>query len=224
MLTETKKRKICLAALNGSILVVSVIFAGFWLASTAQANKYNTNAQKYYGDTLNWYDTECWKGPFTDDQEALKFMEDISGCNGNECSGDGTKWSVMYALNGATFLLFSLNAILGIFGSIFFWPRVIGFVCNCCLSCILFAGIITTGVFRYRTWGKLCSLCTSATHITESGELTDKTTYESDGTRISVLFVFQILLFIFFCAGGMYPVKPARKEETPISNQLMHHN
>ena len=45
MLTETKKRKICLAALNGSILVVSVIFAGFWLASTAQANEYNTHAQ-----------------------------------------------------------------------------------------------------------------------------------------------------------------------------------
>ena len=128
-----------------------MIFAGFWLASASQANKFNDYVAKYENDSMDWYDVECWKGPFTDTQQALEYMEDIAGDCDSDCLEQGTKWSVVYALNGSTFLLFSFNAILGIFGSLFFWPRVIGFVCNCCLSCILFAGIIVTGVFRFRT-------------------------------------------------------------------------
>ena len=57
MTTETKKRKILLAAINSCILVSSIMFAGFWFAATSNASKYNDYAAKYVGDSVNWYDT-----------------------------------------------------------------------------------------------------------------------------------------------------------------------
>ena len=174
---------------------------------------------------VNWYDTYCWKGPFTDTDLALEYENEIasSDCD-SDCLAAGSKWSIIYSLNGATFLLISLNSIIGVFGVWYFWPRVIGFVCNCCLTCVLFAAIIVTGVFRYRNQGKLCALSTASTHIDESDNLTDKTTYESDGKQITALFTFELMVFIFFCVGGGWPVKPSGsyQEETPISDQLMH--
>ena len=47
MASETKKRKICLGVLSSLISVSSCIFAGFWLALTANANKYNNLANEY---------------------------------------------------------------------------------------------------------------------------------------------------------------------------------
>ena len=72
MTTETKKRKMCLGVLSSVILLSSLIFAGFWLALTANANKYNNLAIEYRSNSLNWYDFDCMGGSFSDTAEALK--------------------------------------------------------------------------------------------------------------------------------------------------------
>ena len=70
--------------------MISLIFAGLWLKSTAQANKFNDYVAKYESASINHYDTECWSGPFTDSLTALDYMSEIAGDCDSDCLEKGT--------------------------------------------------------------------------------------------------------------------------------------
>ena len=75
-----------------------------------------------------------------------------------ECKDKGSKWSVAFAMNSVVYMLIAFNAVLMIAGVYLVWLRVTSMCCNCCLSIINLAAIITTAVFRFRKLGKLCAL------------------------------------------------------------------
>ena len=105
------------------------------------------------------YDLGCYEGAFTDSSEADKLLDDlnVSGCD-SDCMQNGSNWSVIYTFMASTYMLYAANAALGAFGSFWLWPRVISSCCNCLLSFVFLAAIITTAVYRFRTKGQLCAL------------------------------------------------------------------
>ena len=70
----------------------------------------------------------------------------------------GTSWSTVYLFNGVILMLILFNAILAIVGGFFFWPRLFALLINLVLSLVHFCAIITAGVYRFRSLGKLCAL------------------------------------------------------------------
>ena len=220
MAVETKKTKIAIIVASSAILVASTILSGFYLNSTAIVQKYEQKAEQYdRASSVVWYDVDCRNGPFKDTNLALKYMNEIieGGC-GSDCLQMGSKWSIIYSLNGSTLLLVALNMILNIFGAFLFWPRIIGGVCNCFLSCVHFAAIIATAVFRFRLYGQLCALSQGPAYIDENNNLTTERTFETDGQMISGLWISQLFFFLVFTLGGSFPAKPAKGERQTTLN------
>jgi len=225
MAAETKQSKIVIIVASGIILVASTILAGFYLASTANVQSYQTKALEYdKASSIIWYDVDCWDGPFSDTTLALEYKQEIatSDCD-SDCLEMGTKWSIIYSLNGSTLLLIAMNMILMIFGAFRFWPRMIGACCNCLLSCIHLAAIITTAVFRFRLQGKLCALSLLPTKIDREMNLSFDRTFETDGQMIIGLWISQLIFFLVFSFGGCFSAKPAKGETPGDLNSLLHH-
>ena len=61
------------------------------------------------------------------------------------------------------------NAILAIFGAFYFWPRLFAMLFNLVLSIVHFCAVVTTGVYRFRSLGKLCAL---SIQPTKKGDVT----------------------------------------------------
>ena len=76
----------------------------------------------------------------------------------------------------------------------------------CLLGCVNLAAIITTGVFRLNTQGKLAALSTQP--IKYEGGLTtsDSRTYESDGKVILALWITSLVMCCCNCLQS-YQVK-----------------
>ena len=68
-------------------------------------------------------------------------------------------------MNSVIYMLIAFNAVLMIAGVYLVWLRVTSMCCNCCLSCINLAAIITTAVFRFRPMGQLCALSTASVKV-----------------------------------------------------------
>ena len=71
---------------------------------------------------------------------------------------EGTLWSTVFLFNGVTLVLISANAVLMMFGALYFFPRLIALVANLLLTTVHFCAIISTTVFRFRALGTLCAL------------------------------------------------------------------
>ena len=167
-----------------------------------------------YATNVIWYDVDCWKGPFSDDILALEYENSIAESNcDSDCLGDGTKWSVLYSMNGFTLLLLALDMIFVVFGAFYFWPRVLGACFNCLLSCAHFGAIITTAVFRFRTQGKLCSLSLRPSRVDSDLNFKDGHTFETDGQMILALWICQLVFFVIFCCGGCISAKHATQAQ-----------
>ena len=83
-------------------------------------------------------------------------------------------------------------------------PRIVGLVCSTFISCVHLASIITTGVLRFGTMGKLSALSNMNT------DPLDQTshTYNDVAALIVWLWVFQMLLCVSHCFKIGYHAKP----------------
>ena len=82
--------------------------------------------------------------------------------------------------------------------------RLIGIVCSTLISCVHLASIITTGIFRFSTMGKLSALSKMQT----DPKLQDSHTYSDVGSLIVWLWVLQMLLYLSHCVHVGYAAKP----------------
>merc|ERR1739844_778110 len=94
-----------------------------------------------------------------------KYIYEIwDDCGADEdCFKPGNRFSLIYALSGITMLLLALNSCFMLCGACSYHVRGLTACCGGLCSCLNFAAIITTGVFRYNSWGKLSALCEGPT-------------------------------------------------------------
>ena len=98
----------------------------------------------------------------------------------NDCS-EGTQWSKAFNFNVMCMFVSGINFLVLMLGSFFFYPRLLGTVCNCCAaccSCIAFSSIFTV---RFSPLGQLCAVNIAPSTFTESKNWSKDTTYKSDG-------------------------------------------
>ena len=158
---------------------------------------------------------------WTNTDQANEYLKDLfEGCDIDltssfsekdleECFDGGSKWSVVWSLNAITVLMIAAANLLMMLGAYQFHARGLASCCLCLLGCVNLAAIITTGVFRFRTMGKLAALSTTAVNYngvndaTKTIDLNDDRTYESDGNMIMGLWIAALCLCCCNCFLGM---------------------
>lgn len=109
------------------------------------------------------------------------------------------------------------NAGLMILGSWNFNARGLAACCGGICCCLNFGAIITTGVFRFNSWGMLTALCLAPTKYegmtddgTEVKDFGTSRTYESDASVIVALWICQMVFCCTNCIHmGYVSKKPA---------------
>ena len=113
----------------------------------------------------------------------------------------GTQWSLVYLLSSLSCFLLAANGLFFFFGAWSFHMRMVGACLAVFMSCFNFLAIITTGVLRFNTMGKLAALSIYPTtykglNDTETAILLgEDSTYKTDGKGI----VISLTLSITFC-------------------------
>ena len=102
-------------------------------------------------------------GPYTDEAKAKQLQLEIlrDGCD-DDCYASGCRWSVLYMLCAVTSSLIAFNFMAIAIGAYQVHSRVVGVICNCALSCLSVATVVTSMVFRYNKIGTLAALSTAA--------------------------------------------------------------
>ena len=70
----------------------------------------------------------------------------------------GSRFTVVFAFCGVILLIMAFWELCLCAGSVIYAARACGLFCVCCFNCFLLAAIITTGVFRFNTAGKLAAI------------------------------------------------------------------
>ena len=98
-------------------------------------------------------------------KDAEMYYNDIKDNCGNDtdCLNAGNRFSIIYALSGVSMILLAFNSIGMLFGSCSYHVRGLTTICGALFSILNFAAIITAGVFRFNSWGKLSALCQGPT-------------------------------------------------------------
>lgn len=137
-----------------------------------------------------------------------------------DCYKEGNRWSVLYALNMATMYLLAANAALMILGAWNLNARGLSACCASLLCCLSLAAIITTGVFRFNSWGQLSALCLAPTKYegmtddnTDVKDFSSSHTYQSDAKVILALWICQM---IFCCTSCAHLIFVAKKPAAPL--------
>jgi len=101
-----------------------------------------------------------------------------------------TKWTVLLKYNAFLYLILSIIMFLTIFGSCFAPLLCCTFMGLTCGGCAHTAMLITTGVFRFRSEGKLCEENTA--EVIPGGA-----TYQDHADKIKALFIAQCVMVTF---------------------------
>ena len=157
---------------------------------------------------------------WTDTRQALEYIADLEEEYGMsaEVSDLSCKWSVVYKFCGITFIMIAANSLLNTLGAFNFQSRQLAGVCGCCLGCLNLASVITTGVFRFRTQGKLASLSEVPNWYDSSANfeglpLSDSNDYVTDGILLSWIFGWQLSLCCASCCIFGQLLKPPSPEQ-----------
>ena len=151
---------------------------------------------------------------FSDYTQATIYYADLTSECGSDatdsCWTNGNRWSVVYALCGITMLLLAVNSALMILGAWSFHARGLAACCGSLCCCLNLSAIITTGVFRYNTWGNFSALCTGASKYDDMDavDLNSDRTYESDAAVITGLWICQMIFCLTNCCHTGYAGKP----------------
>ena len=132
-------------------------------------------------------------------------MRDIEENYSKHKKQQGCRWTVIYGFAGVILLLQAANAVALLLGVWVFKARLVGICCACVMSCINFAAIIITGVFRFNSMGRLAALSRRATQFdssisAEDYYLSDSWTYEKEAKLILWLWLCQVG-FCFLCCA-----------------------
>ena len=100
---------------------------------------------------------------WTDYSQAIDYYGELEQDCDDDCMDQGSRWSIIYQLCFATCCLMTLDALFLCLGAFLFHCRALGGFCAFLLSCANIAAIVTTGVFRFNTMGKLAALSTQST-------------------------------------------------------------
>ena len=113
---------------------------------------------EHFQNTPDYYSSD-------DLEDAKKYAKDIAENCGDDtdCLKTGNRFSKIYAFSGVTMILLALNSIGMLFGSCSYHVRGLTTICGALFSILNFAAIITAGVFRFNSWGKLSALCQGPT-------------------------------------------------------------
>ena len=96
-------------------------------------------------------------GPWKDDSSFAELEADVLAYSEEEVN-KGSRFSVIYAFCGVTFALLGASNLCMIIGVWSLYARFAGMCLGCCFGCVNLAAIITTGVFRFNSMGKLAAL------------------------------------------------------------------
>jgi len=105
--------------------------------------------------------------------EAAKYCDD----NPDVCRETGTGWSGMWSFNGVIMIIQGVNFTLMACGACFWYPRLIGAICNCGLSCCHLAAWITIFAARFSPLGNYCWLNIAGNQLESKNNFTDDYTY-----------------------------------------------
>ena len=94
---------------------------------------------------------------YRDEEKAAKYLKEIAGWDDDK-QRKGSRFSIIYSLCGFTFGLLALSNFCLILGAWSLYARIIGLCGACWCGCANIAALVTTGVFRYNTMGKLAAL------------------------------------------------------------------
>ena len=99
----------------------------------------------------------------------------------------GTQWQGAFTFNAACLLITSVNFIILIFGSEFFYARYAGTICNCCYACCHCSAFITALAMRYNPLGKLCYHNVAPATYEGDQKWSEEITYQNDGAILGGL-------------------------------------
>ena len=156
-----------------------------------------------------------------------------------DCYKTGTGWSFVWAWNAAWCIIMAINFVVLAFGAFYFWPRLIGTVCNsCCLCCCHFIGLIFMLVGVGNPFARICQYNKATS--TYAGDYKwdwEGRTYSGDFKFMfscSIVMSFMWCIQITCCALPcfMTPIKPDKlksdsknsqqfQQATPTDRQLM---
>ena len=89
----------------------------------------------------------------------------IESCDGDaDCMLSGSKWSVLFIVNGLLMLFLMFNMVCVGFGTKMPACRVTGAIVGGILGLVNFAMIVTTAVYRFSAIGMLCSMDVTSTN------------------------------------------------------------
>ena len=227
---ETQCKKCCIAF--GSMVhlafagAIGIIFALWW----SNANQWNAIKNEYcerdscdamiynMGPLIYWYSDKFKATNYYGDniKTADSYVNDLIDQCGldhqSSCWYEGNRWSIVYALCCSTMLLLAVNSGLMVIGAWSLHARGLAACCGSVCCCLNVAAIVTTGVFRYNTWGLLSALCDGPNKYEgeENGQLTisDDRTYSGDATLITALWICQMVFCCTSCCHMGYSGKP----------------
>ena len=212
---ETQAAKKIWIALGVMVACLTAVFAGLEISRAiniiAWSNSSPENEEENVYDT--WPVTHCTD--FVDLDWAKELKEAIEADCDADCQKEGTRWSLVFQFNGITLALLALTYLLLALGARFFTVRIIGACMNCFLTCVHFAAIVTTAVYRFNAKGKLAAICLSPSHYEEggvpddplgSGVLNSDWTFKKDGDLILAIWVCQLFLVFALCCLGSLPL------------------
>ena len=167
--------------------------------------------QYRYSD-ITYYDIGFYVTPlddWTDLKQALTYIDDLEGeseedaCD-QDCQEAGCRWSKIFLFNGITVLFLVVIHVGFQIGIHFKYQfRLLGWILFSLISAVHLAAIVTTGVFRFNTMGKLAALSLQPTNPQDD----DSQTYSAAATLITWLWSLQIILFISHCVHFVLQMK-----------------
>lgn len=152
-------RKWCYCASFAIVTLVYFIIGGLHAQRSVNANKINVD----FSDpiVINSYDACRYPSFILDPEVTLDELLDATADIATICKDDkaclekGTQWSVVWSFNGSLMIIQAFNFIALTIGAFWFYPRFFGTICNCCLGCCHFYGIVAAlngAVGPYGIW------------------------------------------------------------------------
>ena len=116
----------------------------------------------------------------------------------------GNHWSTIFVFTYVTLIFVVTVHLIMLIGIVSHRSRLVGLICSSFVSCVHLASIITTGVFRFSTKGKLAALSNLNTNPYDD----TSHTYNDVAALIVWLWVLQMLLCVSHCCKIGYHAKP----------------
>lgn len=161
MAAETPRRKLAFA-IQAAIWTLFFLMCGaVYLARAVNVSKIDSKfcddlaITKEIKDACdyangNYYDVMFFEGTWKDDNKAAELILEVQDWDNR---AKGSRFSVIYAFCGVTFILLTATNISLAFGAYFLTARLAGLCCGCCLGCINFFALIVTATFRFNKMG-----------------------------------------------------------------------